>query len=146
MSRHPPLAALRLVSAAFLCSALALGTPSAASADAAWVVLDTPKESVERLTGSAALVEVAGRAGSGALRPYDLVIVLDVSESTLQPVGFDHNRDVVPLAQKRDRAVRISECMEICRGDIGVAQQVLAEDLTALQFRGCLRGAKHAQL
>ena len=57
--------------------------------------------------------------------------------------AFD--RDVLALVVIRQRAVGIAEGLVVGRGHVGVAEQVLAEDLAGLQFGGGLGGAEGAQ-
>jgi hypothetical protein len=86
--------------------------PGRAAAEPPTLVIEAPAafESREILP----LLEVRGFAGAGAGRPWDLVIVLDLSESTLHSAGLDLDQDgptggtdpwllAVALARKSER-------------------------------------------
>jgi len=70
----------------------ALPAPAAETpADSGWLHVEAPAEaeSASRL----GLVEVRGHAAKRGLRPQDFVIVIDVSDSTLLPSGWDVDGD-----------------------------------------------------
>jgi len=57
-----------------------------------WLDVFAPEPSAAQ-SGALSLLEVRGRAGTGARAPVDLVIVVDLSESTLYPSGSDVDGD-----------------------------------------------------
>ena len=86
---------------ALLCLAVAAAwAASAAQADSfapgplrpasAWLQVDSPVAASRVGYG---IVEVRGRAGAGEPRSHDLVIVLDLSDSTIQASGADLDGD-----------------------------------------------------
>lgn len=68
--------------------------PPASAREQVWLELTTPQPAQE-LQSSLSLLEVRGRAGMGPRTPLDLVLLLDLSESTLYPSGFDVDGDGV---------------------------------------------------
>lgn len=69
-----------------------LGLTPGEEPDGPWVELEVPRPGeVVRLP--VGLVEIRGQAGFGARGSCDVVIALDVSESTLHPTGFDVDGD-----------------------------------------------------
>ena len=62
-----------------------------------------------------------------------------------QPVGLDHHRHVLAVLEELDGVVGVGEGLIIGRWDVGVAEQVLAEDLAALQFGGGAAGTEDPQ-
>jgi len=77
--------------AALLCATALLVAGGAAAEDAAQLRVDAPalRESTQR----APLVEVRGQAAASELGAHDLVLVLDLSESSLLPSGWDVDGD-----------------------------------------------------
>ncbi len=71
--------------------ALVLGVAGPGAAGSAWleVVAPAPRERVQDV----ALFEVTGRAGSRGGAGFDLVVALDLSDSTLHPSGADLDGD-----------------------------------------------------
>ena len=57
-----------------------------------------------------------------------------------QAVGLHHDGALVAVLQVRDRLLGVAEGAEVGRGHVGVAEQVLAEDLAGLELRGELAG------
>ena len=80
-------AVFALASACSAAPATAVDVPS----DASWLRVEAPAEA-ESAT-ELGLVEVRGQAAKRGLRPQDFVIVIDVSESTLLPSGWDVDAD-----------------------------------------------------
>jgi len=83
-----------LAAGAALAAALAAAPAAAQLGDLygkAWVRVDAPAdvESVSELP----LVEVSGLAGARGLRGQDLVVAIDVSDSTVEPCGVDLDGD-----------------------------------------------------
>jgi hypothetical protein len=74
---------------AFACGLLA--APSAAQERKAWLEVTQPR--AERSTTSLPLIEVKGWAGARQGRGHDLVIVLDLSDSTILSSGVDLDGD-----------------------------------------------------
>ncbi len=62
-----------------------------------------------------------------------------------QPVGLDHHGHVLAVLQKSDRAFGIAKHAVVARGDVGMSQQVLAEDLAPFELGCRLAGAENAQ-
>jgi hypothetical protein len=75
-------------------SARGEAAPPASAREQVWLELTAP-EPAQELQGTLSLLEVRGRAGKGPRTPLDLVLLLDLSESTLYPSGFDVDADGV---------------------------------------------------
>ena len=72
--------------------------------DLPWLELTSP-EPAQSVSGSIGLVEIQGRAGTGVRAPVDVVLVLDLSESTFYPSGLDVDRDGL-VGRLHERGVR----------------------------------------
>lgn len=70
-----------------------------------WLDIEFPADE-ERVTELIPLLEVRGRAVAGPVTPYDLVIALDLSASTLLPAGHDIDGDGI-VGQLRKGAFRM---------------------------------------
>ncbi len=68
-----------------------LAGPLPARADAPWLELDAPREPTSTVEG--ALIEIRGHGGERRGTGHDLVIAIDVSESTLADAGIDLDGD-----------------------------------------------------
>ena len=62
-----------------------------------------------------------------------------------QPVGLDHHRNVLAVLEELDRVVGIDKRLVVGRGHVGVAEQVLAEDLAGLELGGGAAAAERPQ-
>jgi len=71
---------------------MTVGPAPAEIDDTLWVELLTPALDTP-VRSPLGLVEVSGRAGSGAYRAVDIVIAIDLSESTFYPSGADVDLD-----------------------------------------------------
>ena len=71
---------------------LGVFTAGNAVAEPVWIELESPLVG-ETVRNAVPLVEIAGRAGQGARYAYDAVVVIDVSESTHFPSGYDADGD-----------------------------------------------------
>jgi hypothetical protein len=95
--RHPILRAIGAFLLLLVCppsSARGDAEPPASAAEQVWLELTAP-EPAQELQSPISLLEVRGRAGMGARTPLDLVLLLDMSESTLYPSGLDVDGDGV---------------------------------------------------
>jgi len=72
--------------------------------DMPWLELSTPEDQ-GAIGGRVPLVEVRGRAGTKGRAAVDVVLVFDLSESTLYPSGIDVDRDGV-VGRLRDGGTR----------------------------------------
>lgn len=93
-----------LWAAALSLGAVLLLPGAVARAGDAWLDLVRPAPG-EVAGGSVPLLEVSGRAGRGTRQLFDVVVAVDVSESTLYPSGFDVNGDGV-VGVLKGRGVR----------------------------------------
>jgi len=75
-----------------LAGLLGVGVSRAHADGASWVELARPAPG-ENIRGVVPLVEVSGRGLVGFPDPYDLVVAIDLSESTLLPSGMDVDGD-----------------------------------------------------
>ena len=75
-------------------SARGEAAPPASGREQVWLELTAP-EPAQELQSALSLLEVRGRAGMGPRTPLDLVLLLDMSESTLYPSGLDVDGDGV---------------------------------------------------
>ena len=75
-----------------LAAAALLGVGAAPGGESAWIVLDAPGEDAV-VRAPAAWIELRGRAGLGDRLDHDLVILLDLSSSTLLASGADVDGD-----------------------------------------------------
>lgn len=73
-----------------LVAALLFVAGPAGAGERVWIDLVRPEE---RAAGPVGLAEVRGWAGAGPAQAYDVVLVLDVSSSTLRPSGGDVDGD-----------------------------------------------------
>jgi hypothetical protein len=69
---------------------LCLGAAAVPAPRAVWVELTSPAEQWSQ-AGPVGFVELRGRAGAGEVAGHDVVLLLDVSASTLDPSGADVN-------------------------------------------------------
>lgn len=83
---------------------LPLQGTGALAAEPVWLDLATPAEGAT-LRAPQPWIEVRGRAVRGSDRPYDLVVAVDLSASTLYPAGFDVDGDGL-VGEPRYRRVR----------------------------------------
>ena len=65
---------------------------SRSQAEPVWIEFDSPLVG-ETVRSAVPVVEIAGRAGQGARYNYDVVVAIDVSESTHFPSGYDADGD-----------------------------------------------------
>jgi hypothetical protein len=127
-------AALPRFAGALAASALLAAAP-AARADSPALQIESPLAGTEtRLP----LVEVKGNAGSAAGADWDLVIVLDLSESTLHPSGLDLDgdgpegrSDPAMLAAFRPTGFAGPGLLKRLRGEIDFEDTILAAELEA---------------
>jgi hypothetical protein len=81
----------RFLAIAALLAGVRLLAAAAAGAEHPWLVVDAPSESESRVHGE--LLEVRGNGGARRGSGHDLVIAIDVSESTLEGTGIDLDGD-----------------------------------------------------
>ena len=93
--------------------ARARGSPGWAS-EPTWLDVEYPGDE-ERVTELIPLLEVRGRAVAGPVTPYDLVIALDLSASTLLPAGDDIDGDGI-VGQLRKVCCGARELVSVPRG------------------------------
>ena len=68
------------------------------------------------------------------------------SFSGRQAIGLHHHRHIFSIAQVRSRSIQIAEHLKIGRGNIGLAEQVLAEHFAPFQLGRSFAGSEDAQL
>ena len=78
----------RVALAFLLCAAVS------ASAEDAWLEISTPSEG-ETVRAASGIVALRGHLGQGPRQPYDVVLAMDQSQSTLLPSGIDLDHDGV---------------------------------------------------
>ena len=105
MRRHSPQAISALLARLSLMCTVFLLCAQSSRANPVWIELDSPLVG-ETVRESVPLVEIAGRAGQGARYNYDAVVVIDVSESTHFPSGYDADGDGVVGSVSRRGARR----------------------------------------
>jgi hypothetical protein len=129
---------LRGIVAALLATSLLLATEARAGGDEGiWLDLEAPAEAGSGVP--VGLVEVRGRAGVHGVHGYDVVIVIDLSDSTLESSGLDIDGDgpeaatdpalLSWLAEQGPGGARLSERLRKLDFD----DTVLMAELTAAQ-------------
>ena len=91
MIQHRGVRAAAAFALASLCAARPAFAGDAAPPEADWLHIEAPAAGVS--TTQLGVVEVRGHAAKRGLRPQDFVIVIDVSDSSLLPSGWDVDAD-----------------------------------------------------
>jgi hypothetical protein len=118
----------------------ALADPSAAQEGMAWLEVTAPGG--ERTRTSLPLLEVKGRASARAGRGHDLVIALDLSDSTILPSGVDLDGDgpeartdperLADLARLADQA-GVREALVARLRDVDLDDSILMAEVSAAE-------------